>query len=214
MEEYNAKKIEESVLEFWKKHSIYEKARALNKGNKHFYWLDGPPYTSGRIHIGTAWNKALKDAILRYKRMAGFAVWDRAGYDMHGLPTELNVEKKLGIKGKEEIPGFGIAKFVEECRKFAIENMNKMNADFKRLGVWMDFENAYQPIKNEYMEGEWWLIKNAEETQRLYEGEKVMHWCSNCGTALAKQELEYKNIKDDSVFLKFKIKDKDEYLII
>jgi len=211
---YNFKEIEQEILDFWKKKNIYEKSKTLNISRKKFYFLDGPPYTSGRIHIGTAWNKALKDAFLRYKRMRGFNVWDRAGYDMHGLPTELKVEKKNGIKSKEEIPGYGIAKFVEECRNFAVDNMKKMNEDFTKMGVWMDFENAYQPIKNSYMEGEWWLIKKAHEKKRLYKGKKVMHWCANCATALAKHELEYKDIKDYSVFLKFKVKDRNEYLII
>ena len=149
---YDFKEIEKGILDFWGKKKIYEKAKALNmRGNK-FYFLDGPPYTSGRIHIGTAWNKAVKDAFLRYKRMQGLNVWDRAGYDMHGLPTELKVEKKLGLKSKEEIPNFGVAKFIEECRNFAVENMKLMNEDFTKIGVWMDFFNAYQPIKNSYME--------------------------------------------------------------
>ena len=214
---YDFKEIEKGILDFWGKKKIYEKAKALNmRGNK-FYFLDGPPYTSGRIHIGTAWNKAVKDAFLRYKRMQGLNVWDRAGYDMHGLPTELKVEKKLGLKSKEEIPNFGVAKFIEECRNFAVENMKLMNEDFTKIGVWMDFDNAYQPIKNSYMEGEWWLVKKAHENERLYKGKKVMHWCSHCATALAKHELEYENVKDDSIFLKFKIKGKkseNEFLII
>ena len=160
--------------------------------------------------------------------MRGFDVWDRAGYDMHGLPTEHKAEEKLGIKNKDEIPKFGIAKFINVCKEIAIENMNLMNNDFKRLGVWMDFDNAYQSIKNEFMEGEWWLIKKAYENKRLYEGRKTMHWCSHCATALAKHELEYKNIKDDSVFVKFKVEGaekskisgttkggkKNEYLIV
>ncbi len=223
---YNFKEVEKEILEFWKKKKIYEKSITLNARGKKFYFLDGPPYTSGRIHIGTAWNKAIKDAFLRYKRMQGFNVWDRAGYDMHGLPIELKVEKKLGIKSKEEIPKFGVAKFIQECKSFAVENMKLMNEDFTKMGVWMDFDNAYQPIKNSYMEGEWWLVKKAHENNRLYKGKKVMHWCSHCATALAKHELEYKIIKDYSIFLKFKIKNaqkskisgtsgtENEYLII
>src|SRR3989338_8190581 len=197
---------EDEILKFWEKEKIYEKAKSQNKNKQSYYFLDGPPYTSGRIHLGQAWNKALKDSVLRFKRMRGFDVWDRAGYDMHGLPTEHKAEEKLGIKNKDEIPKFGVEKFIKVCRDIAVENMKMMSNDFKRLGVWMDFDNAYQSIKNEFMEGEWWLIKKAYENKRLYEGRRTMHWCSHCATALAKHELEYKNIKDDSVFVKFKVK--------
>ncbi|MBD3313654.1 isoleucine--tRNA ligase [Candidatus Woesearchaeota archaeon] len=212
---YNFKQVEERVIDFWNKKDIYSKAKERNKGKKVFYFLDGPPYTSGKVHIGTAWNKALKDCFLRYKRMAGFDAWDRAGYDMHGLPTEHATEKKLSIKNKDEIHSMGVAKFIEECRNLSVENMESMNEDFKRLGVWMDFENAYQSIKDEFIEGEWWLIKKAHENKRLYKGKKTMHWCRSCATALAKHELEYKEIRDTSIFFKFKvIGSENEYLIV
>ena len=214
-ENYNAQIIEPEILDFWTKNGIYGKAKQKNAGKKKFYFLDGPPYTSGKVHLGTAWNKALKDCILRYKRMQGFDVWDRAGYDMHGMPTEQAVEKKLGIKHKDEIPAYGIANFVEACRNFSVANLLSMNNDFKRIGTWMDFENAYQSVKNSYMEGEWWLIKKAYENERLYEGEKTMHWCASCGTSLAKHELEYEIINDFSIFVKFPVNEKpNEFLII
>ncbi len=212
---YNPLEIEKEILEFWEKEGIYKKAKSQNKGKQSYYFLDGPPYTSGRVHLGQAWNKALKDSVLRYKRMKGFDVWDRAGYDMHGLPTENKTMEKLGLTNKDQIPKIGIAKFVEECRKLCIENMELMTKDFVRIGVWMDFKNAYQSIKTEFMEGEWWLIKKAYERNRLYEGEKVMHWCQKCATSLAKHELEYEYVKDDSIFLKFRIKNsKNEFFII
>ncbi len=212
---YDALKIEPEILEFWKSHNIYEKAKKKNSGRNKFYFLDGPPYTSGKVHLGTAWNKSLKDYVLRYKRMQGFDVWDRAGYDMHGMPSEQAVEKKLGLKHKDEIPAFGIANFVNECREFSIANLISMNEDFKRIGAWMDFENPYKSIDNTYMEGEWWLIKKAHENGRLYEGEKTMHWCSSCATSLAKHELEYENVTDNSIFVKFPVKGRNnEFLII
>ncbi|HLC62171.1 MAG TPA: isoleucine--tRNA ligase [Candidatus Nanoarchaeia archaeon] len=215
IENYDAIKLEPEVLEFWKRNGTYPKAKKKNEGGKKFYFLDGPPYTSGKVHLGTAWNKSLKDSVLRYKRMQGFDVWDRAGYDMHGMPTEQAVEKNLGIKNKDEIPNFGIANFVRECKEFAITNLMAMNNDFKRIGVWMDFENPYKSVDNNYMEGEWWLIKKAYENDRLYEGEKTMHWCFSCATSLAKHELEYENVKDDSIFVKFQVKGKEnEFLII
>ncbi len=211
---YDFKAVEEEILDFWKKNEIYSKVKAKGKGKKHFYFLDGPPYTSGKIHLGHAWNKSLKDSVLRFKRMQGFDVWDRAGYDMHGLPTEHATEKKLGIKGKEEIEKYGVDKFIEECRKLCIHYRDEMSKDFSRMGVWMDFENAYQPITSEFIEGEWWLIKKAHENRRLYEGLRTTTWCAHDATALAKHELEYKNVKDDSVYLKFKIKGTNEYIIV
>src|SRR3989344_4243439 len=215
IQNYDALKIESEILEFWKNCDIYKKAKEKNNGKKKFYFLDGPPYTSGKVHLGTAWNKSLKDCVLRYKRMQGFDVWDRAGYDMHGLPTEQAVEKKLGLKSKDDIPMYGVANFINECREFAITNLISMNHDFKRIGTWMDFDNAYQSIQNEYMEGEWWLIKKAHENGRLYEGEKTMHWCFSCATSLAKHELEYENVTDDSIFVKFQVKHRqNEFLII
>ncbi len=214
-DKYDPHTIEPEILKYWQEQDIYAAAKARNEGKKSWYFLDGPPYTSGSVHLGTAWNKSLKDCVLRYRRMAGFDIWDRAGYDMHGLPTEHATEKKLGIKDKAEIPSFGIGKFTAECRKLALENLYKMNDDFKRLGVWMDFDNAYMSINNSFMEGEWWLVKKAHEKGRLYEGVKAMHWCSHCGTALAKHELEYKAVEEDSIFLKFPIVGRDkEFLII
>lgn len=212
---YDFKVIEEGILKFWSDNKIYEKAKKKNAKGKEFYFLDGPPYTSGKIHLGHAWNKSMKDAVLRYKRMQGLNVWDRAGYDMHGLPTEQATEKKLGIHGKEEIEKFGVNKFIEECRDLCIHYMHEMNKDFKRLGVWMDFENAYQPIDSSFIEGEWWLIKKAHENGRLYEGLRTVTWCANDGTALAKHELEYKTITEPSIYLKFPIVGtKNEFLIV
>ncbi|MEK6878022.1 MAG: class I tRNA ligase family protein, partial [Nanoarchaeota archaeon] len=211
---YNFKEIEESVLEFWKKQRIYDKARKRNEKGQKFYFLQGPPYTSGRLHIGHAWNNALKDIVLRYKRMKGFNVWDRAGYDMHGLPTENAVQKKLGLKDKKEIEKFGVEAFIKECIKFSSDNARLMDSDLFRLGVWMDYENAYWPIKREFIDGEWWFIKRAFDQKRLYKDKKVMHWCSFCETSLAKHELEYENLKDNSIYLKFKLKGKNEYLLI
>ena len=214
MERYDPLKQEPEIFKFWKDNKVYEKAKENNKNKKKFYFLDGPPYTSGKVHLGTAWNKSLKDSILRYKRMQGFNVLDRAGYDMHGLPTENAAEKELGIKNKDDIKTFGVAKFVKACKDLSIRNMKIMNVDFQRLGVWMDFENAYQSVKKEFIDGEWWLVKKVHEKKRLYEGLRSMAWDWQHQTALAKHELEYKNIKDRSIYVKMKVKGKNEYLII
>ena len=221
--QYSFSDSEPAILAFWNKKKIYKKAKDKNiskgkkdiKPGKKYYFLDGPPYTSGKVHIGTAWNKSLKDCFLRYKRMCGVDVWDRAGYDMHGLPTEHATEKKLNLHGKEDIDRFGVGRFIEECRALCMENMELMNRDFERLGVWMDFKGAYQSAKDEFIEGEWWLIKKAHENNRLYEGKKTIHWCASCATALAKHELEYQNITDDSIFVKFRVTGSaNEYLVI
>jgi len=147
--------------------------------------------------------------------MRGFDVWDRAGYDMHGLPTENAVMKKLGLKTKEEIAEYGVDKFIKECIKFSSDNALLMDKDLWRMGVWMDYDKAYWPIKKYYIEGEWWLIKKAFDDKRLYKGKKVMTWCASCETALAKHELEYETDTDNSIFLKFQVeKNPHEYLII
>ncbi|MCD6575611.1 MAG: isoleucine--tRNA ligase [Nanoarchaeota archaeon] len=216
MEKYEPLKIEEEILKFWAKNKIYEKQKLLGKNGPKFYWLCGPPYTSGKFHVGHFWNYAsLKDPLFRYKRMRGFDVWDRGGWDMHGLPTSRKVMAKLGLKTKEDIEKYGVDKFVKECEKFSKETMEKMTEDYIRWGVWFDHKNAYQPITNEFMEGVWWGIKKAWENGFLYEGEKVMAWCPESETVAAKHELEYKEVTDDSIYLKFKVKGKDKtYLII
>jgi isoleucyl-tRNA synthetase len=211
---YVFKDVEGEVRKLWASHQIYEKAKAGHRPDApKFYYLDGPPYTSGKVHLGTTWGKTLRDMVMRYKRMQGFRVWDRAGYDMHGLPTEHATEKKLGIHGREQIREYGVEKFIEECRILCIENMKKMSEDFKSLGVWMDFDNAYQSISKEFMDGEWWFVKVAHEKGRLYEGERTMTWDASNATALAKHELEYKNITDTAIYVKFPVKE-DTYLII
>ena len=212
---YEGKKIEEEVVEFWKKNKIYQKVKDKNKGKKPFYFLQGPPYTSGRLHIGQAWNNSLKDSLLRFKRMNNFDVWDRAGYDMHGLPTSSKVQKNLGLSTKEDIIKFGLDKFAKECMNFSLNHVKTMNEDLFNLGVWMDYDNAYMPIDDEWIESVWWLIKKSHEKNRLYEGLKTITWCKTCETALAKHECEYKNIVDNSIFVRFKIKGtKNEYLLV
>ncbi len=216
MHPYEFKTVEPAILDFWKDNKVYEKVVKRNAGKKRFYYLDGPPYTTGRIHIGHAWGKALRDSIMRYKRMNGFDVWDQPGFDMHGLPIEVAVEKELGIKDKKEIINkFGLANFVQACQKYALDNLWPMITDFKRLGVWMNWDNPYMTIKNEYIEGAWWALAKANEKKLLYLGKKSMTWCPRCATALAKHELEYENRSDDSIFVKLQVEGKpNEYLIV
>jgi isoleucyl-tRNA synthetase len=212
---YDPVAIELAVMKFWEREQVFEKARKLAAGRKKFYFLDGPPYTSGAVHLGTAWNKAMKDFVCRYKRMRGFDVWDRAGYDMHGLPTENKIRQKHKLFLKKDIEAFGLEKYNKECENFAVDMMHQMNKTFERLGVWLDFDRAYIPISREFIEGEWWLIKHAHEQGRLYEGLRTMPWCAGCETNLAKHELEYNTVKDESIFVKLRIANKpNEYLVI
>ncbi len=208
--------LENEIREYWQKVKPYEKVKDRNKGKKRFSYLDGPPFTNGAIHIGHAWGKALRDSIMRYKRSQGWDVLDRPGFDMHGLPIEVEVEKHLKVKNKQEIiDNVGISKFIETCKEFAIEKMKPMIEEFKFMGVWMDWDNPYMTIAPEYIESLWWFIKQAYEKGYLYEDKKVMTWCPRCQTALAKHELEYTTLKDNSIYVKFPLKEKkNEYLVI
>ncbi|PRP73835.1 Isoleucyl-tRNA synthetase [Planoprotostelium fungivorum] len=198
--------IEAQVSAFWEENQIYKKAKQKSSKGAPYYFLDGPPYTTGRVHIGTAWNKTMKDMFIRYKRMQGFDIWDRPGYDMHGIPTERATELAHGISGRNDIESkIGKDRFVQLCRQFCIENMNTMSQTFKQLGVWMDFDNSYQSLSKEFMEGEWWFIARAHEKGRLYKGLRTMAWDVTSGTALSKHELEYKNIVDTAVYVRLKI---------
>jgi isoleucyl-tRNA synthetase len=212
---YNFKESEESVLKFWKDNQIYEKIKKRNSKGKKFYFLQGPPYTSGYLHLGQAWNNTMKDMVMRYKRMQGFDVWDRGGFDMHGLPTARKVMAELKLETKEDIEKYGVAKFSKACMDWGMEKVGVMNKDLNRLGVWMDHENAYLPVSNEYIESVWWLIKQADKKKRLYEGLRTMSWCASCQTAMAKHECDYKVLEEDSIFVKFKLKGtKNEYLVV
>ncbi len=212
----NLIELEEKVLEFWKDQDIYSLIRKKEEGKKVWRFIDGPPYTTGSIHIGTAWNKVLKDYLIKYKRMRGFKVTDTPGYDTHGLPIEVQMEKELGITNKQEIQEYGIDKFIKNCKEFAQKNLKIMNEQFKRLGCYFwDWDNPYITFKNSYLEGIWWTLKKAWKNDLLYQFYRPLNCCPRCATALAKHEHEYKNIKDTSLFLKIKAVDMENtYFII
>lgn len=206
---------EKKILEFWKKKKIYQKLKKRNSKGKKFYFMDGPPYATGSIHMGTALNKILKDIAMRSQRLMGKDVFDRAGYDTHGLPIENKVEKKLGFDTKSEIEKYGVKKFITECKKFATEYIDVMNNEFENLGVWMDFENPYLTLENGYIESIWETFKKADEKGLLYLGKYPIHACPRCETAVAYNEIEYKKQTDTSVYVKFKLEgEKNKYLII
>lgn len=214
--EYEPLKLEEKVENYWKENKIFEKY--LKKDGKKWYWLDGPPFTSGEVHIGTALNKVIKDAVLRYMTMKGYAPRRQPGWDMHGLPIEVRVESELKIKNKKDIENkIGVNIFIDKCKEFAIRNMERMQEQFINLGVWLDWDNPYMTINKEYMEAEWWSFKRAWEKDLLARDLRVIHWCPRCETALAEHEIrgEYRMVKDPSVFVKFKLKNKEnEYIVI
>ena len=146
---------EEQILEFWKKNKIYQKSKKKNSNGEKFYMMDGPPYATGHIHMGTALNKISKDIAMRSQRLQGKDVFDRAGYDTHGLPIEFQVEKELKLHTKEDIEKYGVKKFIEKCKKFATQFIDVMNLEFKNLGTWFDFENPYLTLNPEYIETIW-----------------------------------------------------------
>lgn len=215
---YKPRDVEEAVLKYWDSVNVYNLVKERNRsGRRKFNFIDGPPYPSGDVpHIGTAWNKVLKDAVLRYRRMKGYRVFDKPGYDCHGLPIEVKVEQRLGIKVKKEIEErLGVEGFIEKCKKLALTNAEAMTRWFKELGVFMDWDNPYLTLKDEYIESVWWLIKKAHERGLLDEEYRVVHWCPRCSTTLAEYELEYHELEDPSIYVKFQVDGKPgEYLLI
>ena len=223
---YSAPVIEKEIRDYWDSTDAYHKTKALRENGERFYFVDGPPYTSGHVHMGTALNKTIKDILLRYWRMNGFNVRDQPGFDMHGLPIEVQVEKKInvpgrvnkdgkpdevGVRSKKEIEDIiGIDNFVNTCKQHALTLQGDMTEEFKELGVWMDWEHPYQTIKNEYIESAWWTIQKAEQRGLLDSSSRVVTWCPRCETALAEAEIEYWDETDPSVMVKFPLVDDPE----
>jgi len=212
---YYPAELEESVRQLWKRSDAYGKTKERRASGPSFGFLDGPPYTTGSVHIGTAWNKIIKDLFIRYKRMRGFNVRDQPGYDMHGLPIEVRVEQKIGTKTKGDIEAYGVEKFVETCKKFATEFRDKQTEEFKKLGVWMDWKNPYQTIDRSFISSVWWTLGEAYRKQLMIRSERVLPWCPRCETALAEAEIEYWDETDPSIYVKFPLVDSpNEYIVI
>lgn len=212
--DYIPRELEIEYLHFWERTKAYEKTKKLRNNGEDYYFLDGPPYTTGSIHLGTAWNKIIKDMLIRYLRMHGYNVRDQPGFDMHGLPIEVQVERSLGIMNKKQIEELGIKKFVETCRDFACRFQEKMSQQFGDLGVWMDWDNPYRTIENSYIESAWWTIKKAHEKGLLEKSQRVLQWCPRCETALAEAEIEYYDETDPSIYVKFPLQGKENESIL
>ncbi|MDR3519390.1 MAG: class I tRNA ligase family protein [Candidatus Pacebacteria bacterium] len=198
---------EERILEFWKENKIFEKSLKQTEGEKEFIFYEGPPTANGKPGIHHLEARAFKDAIPRYKTMQGFHVRRKGGWDTHGLPVELQVEKKLGLNSKKGIEEYGIAKFNQECKESVWEYLEVWNKFTKRIGYWVDQENAYVTYHNDYIESVWNIVKKINEQKLLYKDYKVVPWCPRCGTALSSHELAqgYEEVKDLSVTAKFKV---------
>ncbi len=208
-------KLETGILEFWKTAAIYKQAKEQNRDGKPFYFCDGPPYATGQIHPGTAWNKCIKDSICRYRRAKGFNVRAQPGFDTHGLPIEVKVEQELKISDKRQIETLGVEKFVEKCKGFATQYIGIISSQFGRCGVWMDFDNPYITYKDSYIDASWRTIKTAHDKNLLHEGVYVVPYCSRCETTLANYELEYGEQSDPSIYVKFRLKDaENEFFVI
>ncbi|APC38709.1 isoleucine--tRNA ligase [Clostridium estertheticum] len=208
--------IENDVLKLWKEKDIIQKNFDLNKEGKTFTFYDGPPTANGKPHIGHVLTRVMKDLIPRYKVMKGYNVPRKAGWDTHGLPVELEIEKKLGIDGKPGIEAYGVEKFVEECKASVFSYVNMWKEMSERVGYWVDMDNPYVTYHNDYIESVWWALKQMWDKDLLYKGHKVMPYCPRCGTSLSSHEVAqgYKDVKEMSAYVKFKVKNEDKYILV
>ncbi|RLF52967.1 MAG: isoleucine--tRNA ligase [Thermoplasmata archaeon] len=215
MEAKNYPKMEKEILEYWGKNRIFEKSLEKRKNCPKFVFLEGPPTANGLPHPGHVLTRTMKDVVLRYKTMKGFYVERRAGWDTHGLPVEIEVEKMLGLKNKQEVEEFGIERFNEECKKSVFKYEEAWKEMTRRVGFWIDMDNPYITLDNKYIESVWWSLKEAWKKGLLFRGYKVTPYCPRCGTTLSSHEVAqgYKEVEDPSIFVKFKVKGKDEYFL-
>jgi isoleucyl-tRNA synthetase len=207
---------EKKVLDFWKDNNIFEASIKEREGCEPFTFYDGPPTANGTPHIGHVLTRVVKDIIPRYRTMKGYKVLRKAGWDTHGLPVEIEVEKKLGIDGKEQIEAYGLEPFIEKCKE-SVWQYKGMWEDFSNIvGFWADMDNPYVTYHNEYIESVWWSLKQIWDKGLLYKGFKIVPYCPRCGTPLSSHEVAqgYKDVKEKSVIAKFRIKGtENEYIL-
>ncbi len=207
--------LEEKVLKFWQENDIFNKTLLKTKNKKQFVFYEGPPTANGRPGIHHVLSRAFKDIILRFKTMQGYYVKRQAGWDTHGLPVEIEVEKKLNLKSKKDIEKYGIAEFNQKCKESVWQYKDEWEKLTERIGFWLDLKNPYITYKNDYIERLWQIISYIFKKGLFYQGYKVVPWCPRCGTSLSSHEiaLGYKTVKELSVYLKFKLKNKDTYIL-
>ncbi len=211
---------EKKILQFWQENGIVKKALEQNKdSDKYFVLHDGPPTANGKPHIGHVLTRAMKDVIPRFKAMKGYYIFRKAGWDTHGLPVEVEVEKKLGFNGKKDIEKYGVDKFIELCKSSVWEYKSMWEDLTNKIAYWVDMDNPYITYQNSYIESIFWALKQMHEKGLIYKGHKVVPYCPRCGTSLSKAELEngdnYKVLKENSVFVKFKsLEEENTYFIV
>ena len=206
---------EKQVEEFWDKENIFQKSIDNRKKGEVYTFYDGPPTANGKPHIGHVLTRAIKDMIPRYRTMKGYDVPRKAGWDTHGLPVELEVEKKLGLDGKEQIEKYGMEPFIKECKE-SVWKYKGMWEDFSgTVGFWADMEHPYVTYDDNFIESEWWALKTIWDKNLLYKGFKVVPYCPRCGTPLSSHEVAqgYKTVKERSAMVRFKCKDEDAYFL-
>jgi isoleucyl-tRNA synthetase len=213
-DQYDPDAVEDRAFDHWAETSAYEKTVEHRAGGEEFFFVDGPPYTSGSAHMGTTWNKTLKDCYIRYLRMRGYDVTDRPGYDMHGLPIETKVEERLDFENKKDIEAFGEDAFIEECKAYAEEQLEGLQADFRDFGVWMDWDDPYRTVDPEYMEAAWWGFAQAHERGLVEQGMRSINQCPRCETAIANNEVEYHDVGKPSIYVRFPLSDREGSLVI
>ena len=198
---------EKKVLEYWKEEKVFEKTNEDTKGKPVFTFYDGPPTANGKPHIGHILTRVMKDIIPRYKIMKGYSVLRKAGWDTHGLPVELEVEKLLGINGKDQIEKYGIEPFINKCKESVWKYKGEWEKMSDRVGYWVDMEHPYITYDNDYIESVWWSLKEIDKQGLIYKGHKIVPYCPRCGTALSSHEVAqgYKDVKEKSAFVKFRI---------
>ena len=203
--------LEERVLGRWRDGDVFERSLANREGAEVWSFYEGPPTANGRPGSHHVLARAFKDVYPRYKTMCGYRVPRKAGWDCHGLPVELEVEKQLGIASKQEIEEFGIAEFNQRCRESVFEYVEEWNRLTERIGFWIDLDNPYVTLENDYIESVWWSLRKLWDDDRLYEGHKVVPYCPRCGTALSSHEVAqgYKDVEDPSIYVRFPLLDAD-----
>ena len=206
---------EKQVEKIWEDNQIFEKSMKVREGNPSYVFYDGPPTANGKPHIGHVETRVIKDMIPRYRTMKGYQVPRKAGWDTHGLPVELEVEKKLGLDGKDQIEKYGVEPFIEQCKE-SVWKYEGMWEDFSHtVGFWADMKNPYVTYHNDYIESEWWALKEIWKKGLLYEGHKIVPYCPRCGTPLSSHEVAqgYKDVKERSAVVRFKVKGEDAYIL-
>ena len=206
---------EKKVEQFWKDEKIFEKTVALSKGRPTYTFFDGPPTANGKPHIGHVLTRVIKDMIPRYRTMKGYEVLRKAGWDTHGLPVELEVEKKLGLDGKEQVEQYGLAPFIDECKESVWKYKGMWEQFSSRVGFWADMDDPYVTYHNSFIESEWWALRQIWDKGLLYKGFKIVPYCPRCGTPLSSHEVAqgYKTVKERSAVVRFRCLDEDAYFL-